>query len=346
MLQRGVLGGLQANVTGGVHGSGGLHIGLAGEHLAGIRLHLILQLTLAGHLELHLIVGGILVQLRIHVRVGDVRRGQARILGRRLQSRLHADGHPRRTGLDQVPQLLHGQLGQPLEGQAAVQGHGLADQGRLAGGDVVGLGLLFQLLVLLHRLAQHGGPGITGRQSAVHGAGQLLLKTLSPGLVLILHGDEDGGGQTVQIPAPHQAAHDGVHRHVRLDALQVPASVHILQHGLGLLVQGLAGYHLFPAVHPQLDAGIHVQGHHRGHGVGLLHQQTAAAQQQHRQAGRHRLHPFLHSVILLFHRDYRSFPLCTAGEHAVHVVRRGLVQRGGKPAFHLIVGHRASSPSM
>ena len=62
----------------------------------------------------------------------------------------------------------------------------------------------------------------------------------------------------------------------------------------------------------------------------VLHEgESAAAQQQHRQAGRHRLHPFLHSVILLFHRDYRSFPLCTAGEHAVHVVRCCLVQCGG-----------------
>ena len=208
---------------------------------------------------------------------------------------------------------------------------------------MVGLGQLFQVLVLLHRLAQDSGLGVA--QSAARNTGQLLLQPLGPGLVLILHGDEDGGGQTVQISAPHQAAHDGVHRHVRLDALQVPASVHIRQHGGGLVVEGLAGHHLFPAVHPQLDAGVHVQGHHRRYGVGLLHQH-ASAQQQHRQARCHGLHPFLHTLIFLFHRDYRSFPLCTAGEHASHVVRRGLVQRGGKPAFHQIVGHRASSPSM
>ena len=208
---------------------------------------------------------------------------------------------------------------------------------------MVGLGQLFQVLVLLHRLAQDSGLGVA--QSAARNTGQLLLKALSPGLVLILHGDENGGGQRVQISAPHQAAHNGVDGHIRLDALQVPASVHIRQHGGGLVVEGLAGHHLFPAVHPQLDAGVHVQGHHRRYGVGLLHQH-ASAQQQHRQARRHGLHPFLHTLIFLFHRDYRSFPLCTAGEHASHVVRRGLVQRGGKPAFHQIVGHRASSPSM
>ena len=103
VLQRGALGGLHANVTGLVHGSGALHVGRAAEHLAGVGIHPIFQLAVTGDLQLHLIVGGCLVQLRVHIRIGHIRRGQTRIGGCRLQSRRHADGHPRGPGLDQVP---------------------------------------------------------------------------------------------------------------------------------------------------------------------------------------------------------------------------------------------------
>ena len=48
---------------------------------------------------------------------------------------------------------------------------------------------------------------------------------------------------------------------------------------------------------------------------------------------------------LYCHRFFRSFPLFTAGENAAHVVRRGLFHRRGQAPFHLLVGHRASSPS-
>lgn len=79
--------------------------------------------------------------------------------------------------------------------------------------------------------------------------------------------------------------------------------------------------------------------------MGLLIEQPPAAEQHHRKAGSHKCCPFSLCRFLCRHGNDRSFPLFTAGENAVHIVRRGLFDRRGQTLLHFFVGHLASSPS-
>ena len=75
-------------------------------------------------------------------------------------------------------------------------------------------------------------------------------------------------------------AHDGVHRHVQLGALQVGAAAHVGQHLLCLLIQAHAGEDLLVFIYLQFNAGVHIQGYHGGHGIGLLIGHAASASHQ------------------------------------------------------------------
>ena len=141
-----------------------------------------------------------------------------------------------------------------------------------------------------------------------------------------------------------QGTDDGVYRHIQLHPLQAAAAVHLKEDLGGVGVKGGAGQHLLAPVHLQLDAGVHIQGHGGGNGLGLLVEQSAATGQQHRQAGGGQ------GLYLPFwgcsHRDHISFPRFATGEDPLPVVGGGAVNGLGKALFQLPVGHRASSPSI
>ena len=313
-----------------------LHIG--GEHSAGIGIDTILVLRTAAVLQLHLVVGGNLVQFSVHLLLGQLVGGLPTGEQGDLQCSLHADGHGRSAGLGQILQLTDGEPGQLLKGQTVVQGEDTVHQRRLAGGDVVVLGLLLQRRVLRDRLGQYGGLRGAVPQDAVHGGGEILLQSVSPALIPILYGDHDGGGDALQIAVADQTADDGVYCHIQLGPLQILAVAHIRQNGMGVVVHRHAGQNLFILVDPQLDAGVDVDGDHGGHSIGLPQKQSAAAQQQKGQTGRHR-HPFFQGVRFCFHGDFRSFPLLTAGENAVHVMGGCFFQRLCKALFQLFICH-------
>ncbi len=72
---------------------------------------------MAGVVQVHLVVGGGFVQLRVDVRPFGGKTGV--ILGG-LPGGLRPDGHTGGAGFDEVLQLLHRKEGQLLEGEAAV----------------------------------------------------------------------------------------------------------------------------------------------------------------------------------------------------------------------------------
>ena len=343
-----------ADIAGGRR-FGGLHhrylrpvrrLALALQDRAGVGIDLVLELLTGLAPDLHLIVGGGLVQLRIDFAVRHLRGG---CLAERCRGDVHglvrADGHGGCARFGQILQLLHRELCQRVKLQRRIDGEDAVHQRRLTGGNAVFPRLLLQPCVLCKRLRQNGCLCFAGLQNAVHGARQLPLELFRPRRVVVLHRDHDGGGNAVQIAVPHQTAHNGVHRHVQLRTLQVCTAAHIRKDGLRILVERCADQHLFALADLQLDAGVYVQRHHGRHRVCLLIEYPSAAQQHQRKAGRRQRRPPFLCRFLRRHGDHRSFPLITAGENAVHVVWRGLFHRRSQTLLYLFIGHRASSPS-
>ena len=221
----------------------------------------------------------------------------------------------------------------------------MVHQRRFSGGNVVFPGLLFPPRVLRQRLRQDGGLCFARLQHAVHGAGQLTLELFRTGGILVLHRDHDGGGNAVEITVAHETSHDGIYRHIQLRALEVSPIAHIRKDGFCILVERRTGENLFAPVHLQLNAGVHIQRHHGRHRVRSLVEHASAAKQHYSKAGGNERCPFSICRFLCCHGNYRSFPLFTAGENAVHIIRRGLFKRRSQPLLHFFIGHRASSPS-
>jgi len=218
-------------------------------------------------------------------------------------------------------------------------------QRRFSGGNVVFPGLLFPPCVLRERLRQDGGLRFARLQHAVHGVAQLTLELFRTGGILVLHRDHDGGGNAVEIAVAHETSHDGVYRHIELRALEVSSIAHIRKDVFCILVERRTDEHLFTPIHLQLNAGVHIQRHHGRHRVRSLVEHASAAQQHYSKAGGHKRCPFSICHFLCCHGNYRSFPLFTAGENAVHIIRCGLFKSRGQPLLHFFIGHRASSPS-
>jgi len=319
---------------------------LALQDRAGVGIDLVLELLTGLAPDLHLVVGGGLVQLRIDFAVRHLRGGclAERCRGD-VRGLVRADGHGGRTRFGQILQLLHRELRQRVKFQSGVQRKDAVHQRRLTGGNAVFPRLLLPRRVLRQRLRQDGGLCFAGLQHAVHGAGQLTLELFRTSGILVLHRDHDGGGNAVEIAVSHETAHDGVHRHVQLRTLQVCTVAHIRKDGLRILVERCADQHLFALADLQLNAGVYVQRHHGRHRMGLLIEYPSAAQQHQRKAGRRQRRPPFLCRFLRRHGDHRSFPLITAGENAVHVVWRGLFHRRSQTLLHFFIGHRASSPS-
>ena len=322
----------------------GRQVLLPAEHLPRVGVHQILKLTPCC-VQLHLVVRGEFVQLGIDLRRDGVQRRCPGILLRGVSGGILTDGHGGRACFRKVLQLLHRELRQRVKLERRVDGEDTVHQRRLTGGNAVFPGLLLPRRILRQRLRQDGGLRFAGLQHTVHGAGQLTLELFRADGILILHRDHDGGGNAVQIAVPHQAAHNGVYRHIQLRTLQVCTAAHIRKDGLRILVERCADQHLFAFADLQLDAGVYVQRHHGRHRVCLLIEHASAAQQHHREAGSHKRCPFSIYRFLCCHGNYRSFPLITAGENAVHVVWRGLFHRRSQTLLHFFIGHRASSPS-
>ena len=221
----------------------------------------------------------------------------------------------------------------------------MVHQRRFSGGNVVFPGLLFPPCVLRERLRQDGGLCCACLQHAVHGAGQLALELFRTGGILVLHRDHDGGGNAVEITVAHEASHDGIYRHIERRALEVSPIAHIRKDGFCILVERRTDENLFAPVHLQLNAGVHIQRHHGRHRVRSLVEHASAAKQHYSKAGGNERCPFSLYRFLCRHGNDRSFPLFTAGENAVHVVRRGLFDCRGQTLLHFFIGHLASSPS-
>ena len=85
-------------------------------------------------MELHLVVGGGLVQLRVRLTGDRIHRQGPGVFLRGLGGEGHADGKARRTGLPELLQLLGGEFCQFIGGERLVQRPDILDHGGLAGG--------------------------------------------------------------------------------------------------------------------------------------------------------------------------------------------------------------------
>ena len=248
-------------------------------------------------------------------------------------------------GTGEVLEFLDRELCQRVKLQGGVKREHTVHQCRLASGNAVFPRLLRKSRVLRERLCQNRRPRFACLQNTVYGARQFTLELFRTGGILVLHRDHDGGGNAIEVAVSHKAAYDGIYCHIELRTLEIRAVAHIRKDGLRVLVERHAGQYLFAPIHLQLDARVHVQRHHGGYRVRPLVEQPSAAEQHHRKAGGNERCPFSLRRFLCRHGNDRSFPLFTAGENAVHIVRRGLFDRRGQTLLHFFVGHLALSPS-
>ena len=216
-------------------------LGVAIQNLSGVGLDLVFVL-LAALVQLHLIVGGYFVQLRVYL-PGQPGIGEAGVGLGDFQGFVPADGHLGSLGLCHLGQLLHREGRQLVKGEISVLLDGLNQSG-LANGDVVLSCLILQLLVRGQGLAEDRGLGLLVQKGSAHLIRQLLLQPGGPLDVCVLHGNQNGGGDAVQVAMLQKASHNGVHRHIQVGALQG----HIRQHFLGFGVESLNLQHLFAAV--------------------------------------------------------------------------------------------------
>jgi len=321
----------------------GQQVLLPAEHLPRVGVHQILKLTPCC-VQLHLVVRGEFVQLGIDLSRDGIQRRCPGILLRGVSGGILTDGHSGRARFRKVLQLLHRELCQRVKLERRIDGEDAVHQRRLAGGNIVLPGLLLPRRILRQRLRQNGGLRLAGLQHAIHGAGQLPLELFRTDGILILHRDHDGGGNAVEIAVSHQAAHDGVHRHIQLRTLEVSPITHIRQDSFCILVERGTDENLFVPADLQLNAGVHIQRHHGRNRMGPLIEHASAAQQHHRKAGGYQRCPFSICRFLCCHGNDRSFPRFTAGENAAHIVRRGLFKGRSQPLLHFFIGHQASSP--
>ena len=284
------------------------------------------------------------VELGIDLRRDGVERCCPGILLRSVGGGILADGHGGRARFRKILQFLDRELCQHIKLERRIDGENAVHQRRLSGGNAVFPRLLLQDRVLRQRLRQDGRPRFACLQNTVHGARQLALEFFRASGILVLHRDHDGGGNAVEIAVSHKAAHDGIHRHIELRALEIRAVAHIRKDSFRVLVERRTDEHLFASIHLQLNARVHVQRHHGGHRVCPLVEQPSA-EQHHRKAGGNERCPSSLRRFLCCHGNYRSFPLFAARENAVRIVWRGLFDRRGQTLLHFFIGHRASSPS-
>ena len=284
------------------------------------------------------------VEFGIDLRCNGIHRRRSGILLRSGTGCIHTDRHGRCARFGEVLELFDRELCQRVKLQRGVECKHTVHQRRLAGGNIIFPRLLLPRRVLRQRLRQNGRPRFACLQNTVHGARQLTLEFFRASGILVLHRDHDGGGNAIEVAVSHKAAHDGVHRHIELRALEIRAAAHIRKDSFRVLVEWRADEDLFTSIHLQLDARVHVQRHHGRDRVRPLVEQPAA-KQHHRKAGGNERCPFSLCRFLCCHGNYRSFPRFTAGENAAHIVRRGLFKRRSQSLLHFFIGHRASSPS-
>lgn len=86
---------------------------------AGPGVHVVVELA-GGGVQLHLIVGGVLIQLRVHI-VGDGGGGHTGVFHGGSSGGGCADGHVGGAGLPQLLELLHRQNGQGIKVQRSVE---------------------------------------------------------------------------------------------------------------------------------------------------------------------------------------------------------------------------------
>ena len=228
---------------------------------------------------------GELVEFGIDLRCDGVQRRCSGILLRSVGGGILADGHGGRARFRKVLQLFHRELCQRVKLQRGVECKHTVHQRRLSGRNAVFPRLLRKSRVLRQRLRQDGRPRFACLQNTVHGARQLALEFFRASGILVLHRDHDGGGNAIEVAVSHEAAHDGIHRHIELRALEIRAVAHIRKDSFRVLVERCAGKDLFASIHLQLNARVHIQRHHGRDRVRSLVEQSPAAEQHYRKAG-------------------------------------------------------------
>ena len=302
------------------------------QHRAGGGVDFVVVL-IAACLELDLVdhdtVGGVHLDLQLRQsRCGNARLAHGNILGLILADiRLGAGRsgalHPAGAGdiRPQQVQLVDGQGGQFLKGMEGLFGDDVPDQLGLADGDAVFIRKLPQVIILYNSLAQHcAGEGLRLQQLADLG-GQALLQGRAPGGILVVHADENGIGQLIEVSAFQHGADHCVHSYIHIAA----GKIHVSHDDLAVLVQRINLQHPFLFVHANLHAGVDIQGDGGIHGVidPIAVQAKAAAQNQ-AQARRKSGQPKGPGFVLLMiqcHLLHTAF-LCSAiGKNSVQHVR-------------------------
>ena len=243
------------------------------------------------------------------------------------------------AGLADEVQFIDRERSKIFEGIAGVLRHDLLDELGFAGGDAVLVCQSLQLAVGRDGLAEDRTLEAAGLKQGVDLTGQTGLQSLAALRVGIVHADQNGICQFVDIAVAEHGADEGVDGHVKVAALEI----HIADDDFGILVEGDNVQHLFVFVYFDFNAGVDVQRDGGGHGVaGLPGSGTGAQRDDQGQYGGDGAEATgkILLVLRLCHRNYRSFLCFALRADGIQNVRGG----AGVGALDLVVqflfGHR------
>ena len=145
------------------------------EHLPGISIHLILQISQCIMLQLHLIMGAIFIQLRVYLPGKFHFLRSSGILCCSLTGCGLADRHSLCTRFLHIPQLFHTQSGQLPELQRCILCLYLLNHLRFSHGNVIFFCLFLQSFIVLNLLCQNLRICFLILESSIYRSAQLLL---------------------------------------------------------------------------------------------------------------------------------------------------------------------------
>ena len=232
----------------------------------------------------------------------------------------------RRFLAQQQIQLIDGQRCKLVKGMQRAPAENILNKLRLAKRDAILLRHLLELAAPDHGLAQHRGAERVRLEQPIDLRAQARLQIRSADGIVVIHADQDGVRQLIEVAVLEHRADQSVDRHVQAAA----GKVHIADDDPSVLIQRLYVQHPFLLVDLELHAGVDIQRdrriHHMVHTVAFESKAAPKEQAQARRRCDQRAQP---CVFLFFccHGDYTSFLLITIGKNGIQHIRRSVFIR-------------------
>ena len=232
----------------------------------------------------------------------------------------------RRFLAQQQIQLIDGQRCKLVKGMQRAPAENILNKLRLTKRDAILLRHLLELAAPDHGLAQHRGAERVRLEQPIDLRAQARLQVRSADGIVVIHTDQDGVRQLIEVGVLEHRADQSVDRHIQAAA----GKVHIADDDPSVLIQRLYVQHPFLLVDLELHAGVDIQRdrrvHHMIHTVAFESKAAPKEQAQARRRCDQRAQPCF-SLFFCCHGDYTSFLFITIGKNGIQYIRRSVFIR-------------------